>query len=115
MVSQDQPPKFLHNASNPLKCTKLLVDEASMLDLPLAAALLDAVPHHPNLQLVLVGVAPPSNMLLLLHLVCWGRLVSVLQDTAGSQNDMPTAPGWVKGRCRCTRRHSPYGHGFSNR
>ena len=55
-LSQDQPPKFLFNASNPLKCNKLLVDEASMLDLPLAAALLDAVPHHPNLQLVLVGM-----------------------------------------------------------
>ena len=60
-----------------------------MLDLPLAAALLDAVPHNPNLQLVLVGVALLSNMLHLLHLVCLGPHVFMLQ-----------------GHCCCIERHA---------
>lgn len=51
------PPKFEFHAGNRLKCTKLLVDEASMLDLPLAAALMDALPSKPDFQLVLVGDA----------------------------------------------------------
>jgi hypothetical protein len=93
-VSQDQPPKFLFNASNPLKCNKLLVDEASMLDLPLAAALLDAVPHHPNLQLVLVGVPLLSEMLI----TCCARgyMCSCSRTLLFYESDMPTAPGWSK-------------------
>jgi hypothetical protein len=50
---------FLHNAARPLECgtgaMAVLVDEASMLDLPLAAALLNALPTNVPVQLVLVG------------------------------------------------------------
>ncbi len=52
---QAVPPRFEFHAGNPLKLDALLVDEASMLDLPLAAALLDALPRTPTFRLVLVG------------------------------------------------------------
>ena len=47
---------FEYTAEHPLECDAVLVDEASMLDLPLAAALLAALPPHRRPQLVLVGV-----------------------------------------------------------
>ena len=47
--------KFARNRDNPLDLDVLIVDEASMLDLPLAAALLAALP--PKAQLILVGDA----------------------------------------------------------
>ena len=47
---------FEYTAERPLECDAVLVDEASMLDLPLAAALLAALPSHRRPQLVLVGV-----------------------------------------------------------
>ena len=51
--------QFAANASqtlNPETCDAMLVDEVSMLDLPLAAALLSAIsPRHP-FQLVLTGL-----------------------------------------------------------
>ena len=34
---------FIHDAVNPLECDLLIVDEVSMLDLPLALALLQAI------------------------------------------------------------------------
>ena len=43
---------FRRNAENPLDCDVLVVDEASMLDLPLAGALLRALPRHATLLLV---------------------------------------------------------------
>ncbi len=46
---------FVHNADRPLKCDILIVDEVSMLDLPLALALLQAV--RPGTTLILVGDA----------------------------------------------------------
>lgn len=46
---------FVHDASNPLRCQAVLVDEASMLDVSLASALLDAIPA--SAQVVLVGDA----------------------------------------------------------
>lgn len=45
--------RFRHNASNPLHLDLLVVDEASMVDLPLMARLLDALP--PTAQLLLIG------------------------------------------------------------
>ena len=45
--------RFLRDASNPLRCDALVVDEASMIDLQLCVALLRAVP--PAGRLVLVG------------------------------------------------------------
>ncbi|MDR1462241.1 MAG: exodeoxyribonuclease V subunit alpha [Azoarcus sp.] len=43
---------FRHHAANPLALDLLVVDEASMLDLALAAALLDALPAHARLVLL---------------------------------------------------------------
>ena len=47
--------KFLRDADSPLDADVVVVDESSMLDLPLCAALLDAV--KPDAQLVFVGDA----------------------------------------------------------
>ena len=45
--------KFGYNREHPLKCDLLIVDEASMLDLPLAGALFGAL--SPGISVVLVG------------------------------------------------------------
>ncbi|WP_036821148.1 exodeoxyribonuclease V subunit alpha, partial [Photobacterium sanctipauli] len=44
---------FRHNRENPLHLDVLVVDEASMVDLPMMARLLDALP--PNAKLILLG------------------------------------------------------------
>lgn len=44
---------FRHNASNPLHLDLLVVDEASMIDLPMMARLLDALPE--SARLILIG------------------------------------------------------------
>ncbi|CAI5478080.1 unnamed protein product [Closterium sp. Yama58-4] len=46
-------PLFNHNRDNPLKVDAIIVDEASMLDVPLVAALLAACPPH--CQILFVG------------------------------------------------------------
>jgi exodeoxyribonuclease V alpha subunit len=46
------PGRFRHHADNPLALDLLIVDEASMLDLALAASLLDALPAHARLVLL---------------------------------------------------------------
>ena len=43
---------FSRNADNPLECNLLVVDEVSMVDVPLMAALLKALPSHAALLLV---------------------------------------------------------------
>ena len=48
----------------------MLVDEASMLDLPLAAALLAALPRHRRPQLMLVGA---RNLKILPRNLCTKR------------------------------------------
>jgi exodeoxyribonuclease V alpha subunit len=48
---------FERNFTNPLDGDGLVVDEVSMVDLPLLHALLDAVPSEPDFPLVLVGDA----------------------------------------------------------
>lgn len=51
---------FGHHSQHPLPADAVLVDEASMVDLPLAAALLDAAPRPGRtFQLVLVGACTP--------------------------------------------------------
>lgn len=63
---------FGYHSQRPLPTDAVLVDEASMLDLPLAAALLDAVPRSPatTFQLVLVG-APALPQLASGHAALW--------------------------------------------
>lgn len=43
---------FQRNRDNPLEVDALIIDEASMVDLPLAAALLEALPTHARLVIV---------------------------------------------------------------
>ncbi len=43
---------FRHNKSNPLHLDVLVVDEASMVDLPMMARLLDAIPEHARVILL---------------------------------------------------------------
>lgn len=45
-------PKPRHDASHPLACDLLVVDEASMIDLPMMYRLLDAIPQHATLLLL---------------------------------------------------------------
>lgn len=45
-------PGFIHNKNNPLHLDILVVDEASMIDLPLISHLLDALPDHARLILL---------------------------------------------------------------
>ena len=61
--AQGNAVSFGYHSQRPLPTDAVLVDEASMLDLPLAAALLDAVPRSPasTFQLVLVG-APARHV-----------------------------------------------------
>ena len=71
---------FEHHARNPLPADAVLVDEASMLSLPLAAALLDAL--RPGCQLVLVGDVdqlPPVGPGSVLHSLLQSRLVPVVE------------------------------------
>mgnify|MGYP000211941289 CR=1 FL=1 len=44
--------KFRHNESNPLHLDLLIVDEASMVDLTMMTALMDALPEHARLILI---------------------------------------------------------------
>ena len=44
---------FVHNVQNPLECDAVIVDELSMVDVTLFAALLDALPLH--CRLIMVG------------------------------------------------------------
>ncbi len=46
-------PSFVHNLRNPLDCDAIIVDELSMVDVTIFAALLDAMPLH--CRLIMVG------------------------------------------------------------
>lgn len=50
---QAHRPGFRHNAANPLHLDLLILDEASMIDVPLMAALLEALP--PSCRIILLG------------------------------------------------------------
>jgi len=50
---RSSPPGFLHNSANPLHLDLLILDEASMIDVPLMAAMLAALP--PSCRVILLG------------------------------------------------------------
>jgi exodeoxyribonuclease V alpha subunit len=68
---------FSHHAKSPLPIGVLIVDEASMVDLELMDALLDALPAH--VPLVLVGDAHQ------LPAIDAGQILADLADTGGDQ------------------------------
>ena len=43
---------FVHNSKEPLELDALIVDESSMIDIPLAASLFDALPNHAHVVIV---------------------------------------------------------------
>ena len=47
-----ESPAFVHNIKNPLDCDAIIVDELSMVDVTVFAALLDAMPLHCSLIMV---------------------------------------------------------------
>jgi len=83
--------KFVHGKDSPLSCGVLVVDETSMLDLPLAVSLLRAV--KPGSTLILVGDSDqlpsvgPGNVLndiIQSGLVPVSRLAKIFRQGAGS-------------------------------
>jgi exodeoxyribonuclease V alpha subunit len=89
-----QPGKggFLRNEANPLACDLLVVDETSMVDVPLMSALLRALP--PNASLLLVGdvdqLPSVGPGMVLRHLIQSGvapvaRLTEVFRQAAHSR------------------------------
>lgn len=82
---------FIHDALNPLDCDLLIVDEVSMLDLPLALALFQAVKSGTALVLVgdvdqLPSVGPGTVLLSLINsgVVPVTRLTEVFRQGGGS-------------------------------
>lgn len=53
LKSRPNRPGFVHNRENPLMVDLMVIDEASMIDLPLLSRLLDALPE--NAALILIG------------------------------------------------------------
>jgi exodeoxyribonuclease V alpha subunit len=68
-------PYFRHNAENPLAADLIIIDEASMVDLPLMAKLMQAVPY--SARLILLGDR---------HQLASVQPGSVLGDICGSEN-----------------------------
>ncbi len=83
---------FLRNERNPLECDLLVVDESSMIDLPLMHHLLRALPERAHLilvgdvdQLPSVGPGAVLNDLICSKTVPVVRLTEVFRQAAGSR------------------------------
>jgi len=84
--------RFSRNEAHPLSCGLLVVDESSMVDVPLMHSLLKAVPNHAGLilvgdidQLPSVGPGMVLNDLIESGLVPTVRLTEVFRQAADSQ------------------------------
>jgi exodeoxyribonuclease V alpha subunit len=75
-------PRFRHDAEHPLAYDVVVVDEASMVDLPLMCKLVDAVPHS---ALILVG--DPDQ----LPSVEAGDVLAAIVQAAGEGDALPAA------------------------
>lgn len=84
---------FRHHRENPLSLDMLVVDEASMLDLELAARLMDALPEHASL--VLLGdrnqLASVEAGAVLANL-CREDVVNAFSSDFAAQADVPGLP-----------------------
>ena len=92
---------FAFNAQQPLEAPggrlSILVDETSMVDMSLASSLLDAIPTHIPVQLVIVGEQCTLHLELQCHTgrlklclcACW-LVVLCIPCTAVSSSSMPT-------------------------
>jgi exodeoxyribonuclease V alpha subunit len=81
--SRPGSPYFRHNASQPLPFDVIVVDEASMVDLPLMAKLADAVPN--GARLILLGDRDQ------LPSVEAGDVLAAIGDAAGDGDALPEA------------------------
>ncbi|WP_368563016.1 exodeoxyribonuclease V subunit alpha [Pseudoxanthomonas sp. UTMC 1351] len=79
--SRPGSPHFRHNASQPLPFDVIVVDEASMVDLPLMAKLVDAVPN--GARLILLGDRDQ------LPSVEAGDVLAAIGDAAGDGDVLP--------------------------
>ncbi len=105
--------RFSRNESNPLECDLLVVDECSMVDVPLMAALVRALPSHGHLLLVgdvdqLPSVGPG---MVLAHLIQSAvvpvvRLQEIFRQAAHSRI-ITTAHRVNKGQMPTTARKDP--------
>jgi exodeoxyribonuclease V alpha subunit len=84
--------RFTRNESKPLSCDLLVVDETSMVDVPLMHSLVRALPNHASLilvgdvdQLPSVGPGTVLNDLIESGMVPVVRLVEVFRQAAGSR------------------------------
>jgi exodeoxyribonuclease V alpha subunit len=96
--SRPGSPRFRHDASQPLPFDVIVVDEASMVDLPLMAKLVDAVPN--GARLILLGDRDQ------LPSVEAGDVLAAIGDAAGDGDVLPEAlaialaPLLGQGACR---------------
>lgn len=81
--SRPGSPRFRHDASQPLPFDVIVVDEASMVDLPLMAKLVDAVPN--GARLILLGDRDQ------LPSVEAGDVLAAIGDAAGDGDALPEA------------------------
>jgi exodeoxyribonuclease V alpha subunit len=84
--------RFIRNESNPLACGLLVVDETSMVDVPLMHSLLRALPNHASLimvgdvdQLPSVGPGTALQNLIESGVIPVVRLTEVFRQSANSQ------------------------------
>ena len=84
--------RFRNNAENPLEGDVFIIDESSMIDITLAAALVDAIPPHAALiwvgdvdQLPSVGPGTVLKDLIRSNAFCVERLNEVFRQAARSQ------------------------------
>lgn len=77
--------RLRHHAGNPLHLDVLVVDEASMIDLPMMSRLIDALPPHGRvIFLAIVTSSLPSK-----RGRCWG--ISVLSSVTGLPRNAPAS------------------------
>ncbi|ETX09432.1 exodeoxyribonuclease V subunit alpha [Marinomonas ushuaiensis DSM 15871] len=95
--------RFKHNKENPLHLDVLLVDEVSMVDLPMMAKLIDALPPHA--RLILLGDKDQLASV---------EAGSVLGDLSFGIEDVYFQPKWAERLARITGENlTPFGNEFA--
>ena len=97
VMSQDNGQRYRHHATNPLALDVLVVDEASMLDLSLMAALMEALPAQA--RIILLGdkdqLASVEAGAVLADLCCAADHANVCDVTATNSTTAESSPAHV--------------------